>query len=454
MADVLVIHDQAHLRQSLIDHVRRSGHSPFGAADLAQARAGANGVDYAVVLLGTRKGEGSVAAINDVKGEWPTAEIVVIGGSNEMGEATEAVRHGAFDYVATADPVRLGHALRGAAERRWNIAESKWRTPHDEPDESTLLDPVTRTVFVKADRAAAVNSTVLITGESGTGKEVLARRIHRHSNRRRAKFVPVNCGSLPETLIETELFGYRKGAFTGAVSNSRGLIEEAEGGVLFLDEIGDMPLTMQVRLLRFLDSGEIRAVGGTTVKHVDVRVIAATNRCLRSEIRERHFREDLFFRLSVVSLHLPPLRERPDDMPALVQSLARRIATRLGVPAPKVADDAMALLLRYRWPGNIRELQNALEQALVQEPGGLITAHDLPPSVVLGLDETMLPPAPEIDETEQLVTELRRHKGNHTKAAAALGISRTTLWRRLRRRNGAAAPELALLSDASALATS
>src|SRR5215510_9398368 len=156
---------------------------------------------------------------------------------------------------------------------------------HGEADESVLVDPASLAILGKGDRAALVNSTVLITGESGTGKEILARRIYRHSARRHGKFVPVNCGSLPETLIETELFGYRKGAFTGAMSNTKGLIEEAEGGVLFLDEIGDMPLSMQVRLLRFLDSGEIRAVGGTTVKHVDVRVVAATNRYLRSEIR-------------------------------------------------------------------------------------------------------------------------------------------------------------------------
>jgi two-component system, NtrC family, response regulator HydG len=304
------------------------------------------------------------------------------------------------------------------------------------PEDFPPVDSAMQALYARAERAAAVNSTVLITGESGTGKEVLARRIHRLSARRHGPFVPVNCGGLPETLVETELFGYKRGAFTGAVADSKGLIEEARGGVLFLDEIGDTPLSIQVRLLRFLDSGEVRAVGGTSIKHVDVRVIAATNRPLLSDIREKRFREDLYFRLSVVSLHLPGLRERRADLADLVQYHVRRVSRKLGIPAPRMSDEAMTLLLRYDWPGNIRELQNALEQALIQDSDRLITPQDLPPSVQRGSME-LVTSAMQGAEQDQatLASALRRHRGNRSEAAASLGISRTTLWRRLRQLN-------------------
>jgi transcriptional regulator with PAS, ATPase and Fis domain len=304
---------------------------------------------------------------------------------------------------------------------------------HDAPDETIAVDPATRTLFEKADRVAAVNSTVLITGPSGTGKEVLARRIHHHSARRAGKFVPVNCGCLPESLIETEFFGYKKGAFTGALSNHHGLIQEANHGVLFLDEIGDMPLLMQVRLLRFLDSGEVRAVGDTVVRYLDVRVVAATNQDLPLAIRQKRFREDLYYRLSVVQLELPALRQRRADIPALVEHHLRRAATKLGLSTAVVSDDALALLVRYEWPGNIRELQNTIEQALVHKTGQIITPEDLPAGIRQG--EGGCTRQRDTDTTlsdDRLMTTLRRHHGNHTEAAAELGISRTTLWRRLR----------------------
>jgi transcriptional regulator with PAS, ATPase and Fis domain len=305
--------------------------------------------------------------------------------------------------------------------------------PNDRPGEPIVRDPKTRAVFTKAARAAAFSSTVLITGESGTGKEVLARRIHQLSARSQRTFVPVNCGALPEALVDSELFGHRKGAFTGAIHHGRGLIDEANGGVLFLDEIGDMPLPLQVRLLRFLDRGEIRAIGDPCVRHVDVRVIAATHRCLESEVRAGRFRGDLFFRLSTVSLHLPPLRERRVDVPALVGDSVRRLALKHQVPAPRVSDDAMALLVQHDWPGNIRELQNALEQALIQQSSGVITPADLAlrrASVAhsAGSGGGAWMPRPDHD----VIATLARHTGSLAEAAATLGISRTTLWRRRR----------------------
>jgi two-component system response regulator AtoC len=442
MADILVIHDEAHLRHLLIDQIRAADHRVSAAPDVHQARthAASHAVQYSIVLLGATRDERIQAAIAQVKREWPAAEVVVIGRSQDSDEASEAVSHGAYDYLAAPiEPNRLMRVLMGAATRWRSGADYRPRAIDPCPEDVTTVDPMMQAVIAKADRAAAVNSMVLLTGESGTGKEVFARRIHRMSDRRHFNFVPVNSGGLPEPLVESELFGYRKGAFTGAVSDSKGLIEEARGGVLFLDEIGDMPLGIQVRLLRFLDSGEIRAVGGTSIRHVDVRVIAATNRSLTSEIREKRFREDLFYRLSVVSLHLPPLRERRADIPALVQYHLRRIAQKLALPVPTVLDDVMSLLLRYNWPGNLRELRNALEHALVQAVDRVITPHDLPLSVQRGSVETIgggtaAASLWAAEGHEALVSALRRHR-NHGEAAAALGISRTTLWRRLRQMN-------------------
>ncbi len=436
MADILVIHDQLYVRESLLDRVRASDHRASGAIDLNQAVVSLAGVEYAAVLIGIPHRERIGPVVQQVKHEWPTADVIVIGHSSDLSDATEAIRQGAYEYIAwPVTPSRLAAVLLGASERH---RASGGRIDHldDQPEDLPFVEPATLSLLASADRAAAVGSTVLITGETGTGKEVLARRIHRHSARRRNKFVPVNCGSLPETLVETELFGYRRGAFTGAVSNTKGLIEEADGGVLFLDEIGDMPLPMQVRLLRFLDSGEIRAVGDTAIKHVDVRVIAATNMMLWSAIREHRFRQDLFFRLSVISLQLPPLRDRRGDIPALVHYHLRRAARRLCLPVPAITDEAVSVLVRYDWPGNIRELQNALEQALVQDTDRVITPHELPLAIQRASPHQIVATHPiNGNDHEMLTTILRRHRGNHAEAAAALGISRTKLWRRLRQVN-------------------
>jgi len=431
MADILVIHDQAHLRQWLLDHARLSGHHVLCADDLSQARTNIKGpATFAVVVVGAIAGERPSIVVERVKASWPTAEVVVTARILDVADVAEAVRHGAYDCVKSSEPDRLVKVVLSAAR---NATLRRPASPHD-ADGVVHCDPATRAVFDKAARAASVNSTVLITGESGTGKEVLARRIYQMSTRSRFKFVPVNCGSLSETLIETELFGYRKGAFTGAAADSRGLIEEAEGGVLFLDEIGDMPLSMQIHLLRFLDSGEVRAVGCTHVKHVNTRVIAATNRPLADEIRAKRFREDLFFRLSVVSLELPPLRQRRGDIPGLLQFHLQRAARKLEVGMPTISADAMSLLTRYSWPGNIRQLQNVLEQAALQQSTGEITPADLPHTILeqprIEGDVVTFPMHAKVSE---LVDTLRRHKGNRTSTAAELGISRSTLWRRLKR---------------------
>ena len=421
----------------LADDCYHGGHSVCEANDIQEARTSVafRALDCAVVFVGLCRGQPPGKMINLAKSEWPTAEVIVVGRACELGQATQAVRDGAYDCLQwPASPSKLNEVLCGALRRRRIYNESQWRTPVDSLDEPPVIDATMRAILAKAERAAAVNSTVLITGESGTGKEVLACRIHRHSARRGAKFVPVNCGGLQETLVEAELFGYKKGAFTGAIADKKGLIDESKGGVLFLDEIGDAPLSLQVRLLRFLDSGEIRPVGGTSVKSVDVRVIAATNICLRSAVQDKRFREDLYFRLRVVSLHLPPLRERCADIPGFIEHYTRRAALRLGIAEPRISEQALSLLVRYDWPGNIRELYNVLEQALVQASEGLVTPQDLPPEVRRGSSAFHAELAPSTGDLsdEHIAAALRRYRGNRSAVAASLGISRTTLWRRLR----------------------
>ena len=435
MAGILIVHDQSFNRRSLAEALRREGHSvcqaerpEHGPAEYPDA---SGGCDVVIIGGSCSQGAAGLGALEQFKARWPGAEVIILGDATDVRSAVDAMRLGAYDVLPRS--VERETLLRtiAAAARKRPLARPAARS-HGTQDEAIAADPAMRAIFAKADRVAAVNSTVLITGESGTGKDVLARRLHRNSSRSRGKFVPVNCGSLPETLIETELFGYRRGAFTGAVSNTKGLIEEASGGTLFLDEIGDMPTAMQVRLLRFLDGGEVRAVGDTVVRHVDVRVIAATNRCLVSDVEEGRFRRDLFYRLSVISLHLPPLRERPGDILPLVELYLGRASARLGRPVPVLSSDVQLLLEQHDWPGNVRELQNVVEQALVQAADDVITRDDLPASVTAGPASPRKPFELRLGGDHPVTAALEQCGGDKRKAAAALGISRTTLWRRLR----------------------
>jgi len=294
-------------------------------------------------------------------------------------------------------------------------------------------------IFKLVAKVAPTESTVLILGESGTGKELIARAIHLQSRRQNGAFVPVNCAALPESLIESELFGYERGAFTGAAQSRRGLIEEAEGGTLFLDEIGDMPLATQVKLLRFLESGEVRRLGDNEVHIVNARVIAATNVPLQELMKKGRFREDLFYRLNVVTIELPPLRERTEDIPLLAGYFLEKYARRANKKLRGFAPDAKAALLRYDYPGNVRELENAIERAVTVSEADTIVRGDLPQSFFA---TPMLEAVPShesardawsLDEVERdhIVRVLNRQKGNVTNTARQLGISRTTLWRKM-----------------------
>lgn len=291
-------------------------------------------------------------------------------------------------------------------------------------------------------KASRVNSNVLIQGESGTGKEVFARFIHRHSDRKDRPFVVVNCAAIPDQLLESELFGYEEGAFTGAKKGGRmGLFELADGGTIFLDEIGDMNLSLQPKVLRVLQNGEIMRVGGTSVKHVDVRVIAATNKDLKSLVEKKKFREDLYYRLRVILLQLPPLRERREDLHLFIRNITAKTCTRLGVRVLDITPSAMKVLMNYHYPGNVREMENIIEQAVVMDEDNIINVDDLPRYLTKGEEEESLKlhfsssfPTLEDVEREVLVRALNRFK-NKTDVARVLNISRATLYRKLDKYN-------------------
>jgi len=296
--------------------------------------------------------------------------------------------------------------------------------------------PKMQRIFRLIERVAPTESAVLLLGESGTGKELIARLIHLQSRRAQGPFVPVNVAALPETLVESELFGYARGAFTGAVQDRPGLIERAEGGTLFLDEVGDMPLAAQAKLLRTLENGEVRRLGDGISRLVDVRVVAATHRDLPAEAAAGRFREDLYYRLNVVRIDLPPLRERREDIGLLAAFFLDALAEREGRGKLEFTPEAAALLERYPWPGNVRELRHAVEHAVAVSEGPRIDVGDLPSAVRL---PRLLPRRPREEwtleevEREHILDTLDRYRGNATAAARHLGVSRTTLWRKLRR---------------------
>ena len=373
--------------------------------------------------------------------------------------AVEALRRGAFDYVSKPfEPEEISLKLRLVVEKR---RQSGGKAKADDParpreqsgrkvpaglGEIVSVAPAMKKIFHTVRKVANFPTTVLLTGETGTGKERIAGAVHREGNRASRPFVAINCGAIPENLLESELFGYVKGAFTDAQQDREGLFETATGGTLFLDEIAELPLQLQVKLLRALVEKEIRRVGDTRTIAVDVRVIAATARDLTGLVKSGEFREDLFYRLNVVSIHLPPLRERPEDIALLVQHFVKTVADRLGLPNPEVSDEAMRILTGYTWPGNVRELENAIERALVLSDGdGRITALDLDDrfDADAGAPEATAPIAVPEDElslkvvmprVERTLIEraLGKTGGNRTKAATLLGISHRALLYKLK----------------------
>jgi DNA-binding NtrC family response regulator len=343
--------------------------------------------------------------------------------------------------VSAAELASLDPGARGLWEARDRIAEEAPRRGGI-TQRMIGVSPRMQRVFRLISKVAPTESTVLITGESGTGKEMVATAIHLQSPRAHLPFVTVNCAAIPETLFESELFGHVRGAFTGAVADKAGLLKQADGGTIFLDEVAEMPVSVQPKLLRALQSGEIRRVGDAGSTRVDVRVVAATNRNVARALEQGRLREDLYYRLSVFHIELPPLRERREDIPLLANFFRDRFARRLGKRVERFDERAQAYLVQYDYPGNVRELENAIERAVTLAEDGVIAASDLPPSFrepsVRLLHEGEAFPYTETLSLAQLEAEhirraLAHFAGNTTKTARSLGISRSTLWRKMRR---------------------
>jgi len=371
------------------------------------------------------------------KARDPEVEVVLISAFGTLETALEAVKAGAFDYVSK--PVDIGQVREVVARALARRARSAEPRPAAFPAGRSAADGLVGRsgamlgVYKQIALACASDAPVLVTGETGTGKELVARAIHRHGPRSSRPFVPVNCGALPEGLLESELFGHLRGAFTGAVADKKGLFEEARGGTIFLDEIGEMSPALQVRLLRTLELGEVRPVGSPRTTSVDVRVIAATHRDLERAAREGTFRQDLFYRLHVFAIHVPPLRERREDIPLLAGHFLAGFASR-GRGTVSLTPGAAAALAAHDWPGNVRELENTLERLAVEARGGTVDVADLPPGFrerKASLEEPLFTGLPTVEEMEKryLRHVLAAVKGNRSRAAEVLGIDRRTLYR-------------------------
>jgi len=381
--------------------------------------------------LRTRDGViGVISLRNKLLGDFTPEDVELIGALAENVA------------IAIDNARRFGEAQRSAARLRDAVDALQRQVADDRRfDEIVGNSPAMQRVFRLLSSAAASPVTVLISGETGTGKELVARAIHCHSRRGERAFVAVNCGALSESLLESELFGHRRGAFTGAVADRKGLLEVADGGTIFLDEVGDMPLPMQVKLLRVLQEGEVLPVGETTARKVDVRVISATHRDLAAETAAGRFREDLFYRLSAFPIALPPLRERREDIPLLVARLLERTIAKFGKPVQRCSPRALELLTAWAWPGNVRELQNEIERAVALAPaGGAIEIADLSerlvqsaaPRVALPAADLSLRRARELFERDYLAHVLAQHGGNASRAAKRLGISRVMMQKKIR----------------------
>jgi DNA-binding NtrC family response regulator len=387
--NLLIVDDEASLRDFLSIVFEEDGWRVETAASLAEAAAALQRAEPDIVLCDLMLPDGSgIDFIRDAKIQSPSIAFVMITAHTSTRSAIEALKAGAADYIAKPfDIEELKIVVRKASERKELEDENiHLRTALEE--RFTFANIIGKSskmqeIFSIVQRIARTMSTVLISGESGTGKELIARAVHYNSDRR-GKFVSINCGALPETLLESELFGHERGAFTGAIREKRGLFQEADRGTIFLDEIGETTTAMQIKLLRVLQDRIVRRVGSNVEAAVDVRVIAATNRDLAESIREGSFREDLFYRINVIPITLPPLRTRREDIPLLVDHFIEKFCTRMPVPRKRISADAMRAIEKYHWPGNVRELENVIERMIALEMSDVLTTKSLPEHVLLG----------------------------------------------------------------------
>ncbi|GAB3738486.1 sigma-54 dependent transcriptional regulator [Hymenobacter agri] len=440
---LLIIDDEARLRQLLAQVLELEGYTVLQAPD---ARRGLellqqHAAEVLLVLSDVKLPDGhGVDLLPRYKALAPLAEVVLLTAFGTIADGVKAMKLGAFDYLTKGDAEQqLVVVVERAAEKarlRQRVAELERRVGEQYRFESMIgASAELKRVQQLARQVAPTDSTVLLEGPTGSGKELFAQAIHQASGRRGKAFVAVNCSAFPKDLLESELFGYKKGAFTGALADKKGLLEEANGGTLFLDEIGELELNVQAKFLRVLESQTFTKLGDTKPTKVNLRLVAATNRNLKQEAADGRFRPDLYYRLSVFTIQVPPLKDRPADVPPLAQHFLQHFAAKLGKRLPGLAPEALALLQRYPWPGNVRELKNVLERAAILAEGDTLTVDDLPPEF------HHLPPTPGLDEAadrtlrtmekRQIRQVLLDTGGNKMEAARQLGIGTKTLYRKI-----------------------
>ncbi len=445
---VLIIDDEPGLRQTVSLILGEEGYEVHTASDGEEGLARAAELEPDIILCDVRMPRlNGIDFLERYRSEGGQALVIVMTAYGGLDLAIEAMKKGAYDYISKpfgADQLVL---LLKKAEEREALRREVRRLRGEVRAERRFGEIIAKSAAMQkslemATKVAPYPSSVLITGESGTGKEVVARLIHAESDRADRAFVPLNCGAIPEALLEAELFGYTRGAFTGAERDREGLFEAATGGTLFLDEIGDMPASLQVKLLRTLQEGEVRRLGENKSRDVDVRIIAATNKDLEEEIREQRFRRDLYYRVAVIPIHLVPLRQRREEIPPLVHHFVEVFNERLRLEVEGVEPETMQLLVDYGWPGNVRELENTIERAMVLTSGPKLAPDDLPhhiTSPVPALDDPDLPPD-ELSvkkhgaalERRLIAKALERTRGNKTRAAELLELSSRALLYKIR----------------------
>jgi two-component system, NtrC family, response regulator AlgB len=441
MASILIVDDDTSIRTHLAACVCELGHEAEVAADATEALAVMDRTAFDVVLSDVRMaGMDGLALLRELRRRHPDAGVVLMTAYATIPDAVDAIRSGAYDYLAKPFSLeQVGLVLARLLEVQTLRHENRaLRRAIEAPLPLESRNPAMQQLLATARRAAASDATMLVTGESGVGKNVMAAAIHRWSPRGSRSFVTISCTTLVEHLLESELFGHVRGAFTGAWRDKSGRLEAAEGGTAFLDEVGELPPELQAKLLRFLEERRFERVGGTDTITVGTRIIAATSRDLGAEVRAGRFREDLFYRLNVIALRLPPLRERREDLPALTDDILTTLSLRHQRPGLTLTPAARRAIATYPWPGNVRELINALERAVVLACGDTITAEDLPDQVIAPAAGLPAPPIAtvhgSIEDMERAhVQRVLADSATLEEAATRLGIDSTTLWRKRKR---------------------
>ena len=431
--NVLIVDDEKNLRKSLSEYLAMEDIETVTAENGISARKelGETSFDCAVIDL-KMPGLDGLGLLEWITTDGPSLPVIMMSAFGDIEDAVSAMKRGACDYITKPfDPEELVLRIRKAVEEH-RLKAVRYGDIAPEVRTESLHESV-RKAHSLIQRAAPTDTTVLITGESGTGKEVLARELHTLSKRAGGPFIPVNIAGIPETLIESELFGYEKGAFTGAEKRREGLFEAASSGTIFLDEIGEAPPYLQVKLLRVLQEKKIQRLGGTGIIPVDTRILAATNRNLEAMVKDGDFREDLFYRLNVIRIEMPPLRDRMKDLPGLASDLLEKIGRRTGKPVSGITEAALEKLSTYSFPGNIRELENLLERSVILSDTDIIDAHDI--DLPLFTEQAQRKPLrgtlAEL-EKEAVIEALFRNEGHRDRTAAELGITRRTLLNKMK----------------------